>query len=158
VEVKTELARVRQAMQAAGAEQVDERSDTDAGQAWAQQWHSGNFTIRLGIPNARLAEALPQLEAGLSGCSLAIDAAHGLIAASLIVNSPQDADRRLAALRAIAGPLEGYVVMERGPRAWLRRIEAWGAPRSATQIMHKLKATWDPADILNPGEFPAHIR
>ncbi len=144
-------------LSAAGAGQVNKLPDWDAGQAWSQVTAPGNFTVRIGLPAAQLAQALSQLDAPLSGCPLAIDAAHGLIVASLPVNGPLEAGEWLSRLRAVAVPLGGYAVMERGRRLWLRQIDAWGAPRSAAQIMQILKSIWDPSGILNPGEFPARI-
>ncbi len=156
-DVHAELDRLRRMLAAAGAGQVNELPDWDAGQAWSQVSAPGNFIVRIGLPAAQLAQALSQLDVLLSGCPLAIDAAHGLIVASLPVNGPLDAGEWLSRLRAVAVPLGGYAVMERGPRLWLGQIDAWGAPRSAAQIMQKLKSIWDPSGILNPGEFPARI-
>jgi len=156
-DVQAELGRVRRVLAAAGAGQVNELPDWDAGQAWSQASAPGNFTVRIGLPAAQITQAISQLDAPLSGCPLAIDAAHGLIVASLPVNGPLDAGERLARLRTVSAPLGGYAVMARGPRQWLGQIDAWGPPRSAAQIMQKLKLTWDPAGIPNPGEFPAPI-
>jgi FAD/FMN-containing dehydrogenase len=48
---------------------------------------------------------------------------------------------------------QGYTIMMAGPRDWLTLIDAWGEPQESQDLMRRLKHRWDPAMILNPGEF-----
>jgi hypothetical protein len=48
---------------------------------------------------------------------------------------------------------QGYAIMMAGPRDWLTSIDAWGKLQESQDLMRRLKYRWDPAKILNPGEF-----
>jgi len=98
---------------------------------------------------------LPVAEAHLAGSALILDAANGILIATLSADNAVRASRVLAGLRSCAEIAGGYAILARAPRQWLCQMDAWGAPRPAADLMRRLKVTWDPAGILNPGEFPA---
>jgi len=63
------------------------------------------------------------------------------------------AQELLRTLNTAAASLDGYAVMMAGPRAWLSSGDAWGAARPSGDLMRRLKSRWDPAGVLNRGEF-----
>jgi glycolate oxidase FAD binding subunit len=58
--------------------------------------------------------------------------------------------RDLPRLVAVGG---GYVVIEAAPTAVKERLDVWGPPPSAFNLLKALKAKFDPAGVLNPGRF-----
>jgi glycolate oxidase FAD binding subunit len=56
-------------------------------------------------------------------------------------------------MRAWAGLRQGYVVVQRLPLSLKATIDVWGPTRSDFTIMRKLKAQFDPLNLLNPGAF-----
>jgi glycolate oxidase FAD binding subunit len=56
-------------------------------------------------------------------------------------------------LFAAAQRLGGHAVIEFCPTELKRRINVWGAPRGDFALMQKLKQTFDPQNILNPGRY-----
>ena len=73
-----------------------------------------------------------------------------------MIASPPSADRAaewLAALRQPALALNGYAVIMQAPDGWREQLAIWGYKPDALDLMKKLKASWDPAGILNPHGF-----
>ncbi len=60
-------------------------------------------------------------------------------------------------LRILAKRLEGYVVIEDIDPGLKERVDVWGHVGGALPIMKRLKETFDPNDILNPGRFVGGI-
>ena len=154
-DVKAELGYVRRTLIDVGAQQVQETETVDADTSWEEILDGGTSAVRMGVPPNRLAETLPVAEAHLAGSALILDAANGILIATLSADNAEQASRVLAGLRSCAEIAGGYAILARAPRQWLRQMDAWGAPRPAADLMRRLKVTWDPAGILNPGEFPA---
>ncbi len=59
--------------------------------------------------------------------------------------------QRLAALRQPALAVRGYAALVQPPLD--SRLDRWGYRPDGLDIMRRIKAAWDPAQILNPGEF-----
>jgi D-lactate dehydrogenase (cytochrome) len=161
VEVQAELANIRTALREGGATTVNESDAHTATEAWTRQVAENMATARIGLPAGRLLDLALASKLPQGNPPLVIDVAAGLLAVPLPASHPQVAGQVLAGLRFTAEGLGGYAVLHCGPRAWLARpagaetFDAWGTPRPATALMQKMKSTWDPAGILNPGEFPA---
>jgi FAD/FMN-containing dehydrogenase len=58
---------------------------------------------------------------------------------------------RVAALRQPALAVRGYAAFVQPPLD--SRLARWGYRPDGLAIMRRIKAAWDPAQILNPGEF-----
>ena len=56
-------------------------------------------------------------------------------------------------LRGWAGARQGYLVVQRLPAALTGMLDVWGPTRNDFPIMDKLKAHFDPQNLLNPGTF-----
>lgn len=63
------------------------------------------------------------------------------------------ADTLLSSLRETAARLQASVIVERCPTELKRSIDVFGEPPAAFALMRRLKAEFDPADILSPGRF-----
>jgi hypothetical protein len=159
--VQAELTIIRTALREGGAASVDESDAHTATEAWTRQVAENLGTARVGLPASRMLDLVLASKLPQGDLPLVIDVAAGLLAVPLPASHPQVAGQVLAGLRSTAEGLGGYAVLHCGPRAWLahraraENFDAWGSPRPAAALMGKLKSTWDPAGILNPGEFPA---
>ena len=60
-------------------------------------------------------------------------------------------------LRILAKRLEGYVVIEDIDPSLKARVDVWGHVGGALPLMKRLKETFDPNGILNPGRFVGGI-
>ena len=56
-------------------------------------------------------------------------------------------------LRGWAVAAGGSLVVEQAPTTLKRRIDVWGAPPSGFALMRRLKQTYDPLGLLNPGRY-----
>jgi glycolate oxidase FAD binding subunit len=59
-------------------------------------------------------------------------------------------------LRALAAVNGGHAVVVDGPVEM--RAEPWGRPPAGVEIMRRLERAFDPAGILNPGQFVGAAR
>lgn len=59
----------------------------------------------------------------------------------------------IAALRAAAEQLGGFLIVEKAPAAIKTPDLVWGAPHSDFALMKKLKASFDAANVCVPGRF-----
>jgi glycolate oxidase FAD binding subunit len=60
-------------------------------------------------------------------------------------------------LRILAKKLEGYVVIEDIDPSLKERVDVWGHVGNSLPLMKRLKETFDPNGILNPGRFVGGI-
>ncbi len=82
-----------------------------------------------------------------------VDIANGLTYAIVLFRNVDDAQAWVAALRQPALALGGYAMVMQMPEEYRGTLDRWGYRPDALDLMQKLKAKWDPAGILNPGEF-----
>lgn len=59
----------------------------------------------------------------------------------------------LEELRRGAEKAEGSLVLQAAPAALKARLDAWGKPGDAFEVMRRLKADFDPRGLCNPGRF-----
>jgi glycolate oxidase FAD binding subunit len=63
------------------------------------------------------------------------------------------ADRLVTNTRKAAASLGGALVVERYPNGFNAERDVWGPAGDFLEAMRRLKAAWDPKDILAPGTF-----
>ncbi len=98
----------------------------------------------------RFAEQASQL-----GVAVQAHAGNGVVVGHLPEETvrPEDAERILRPLRKQAEAGSGrLIVLQCDPR-WKRRLPVWGPPSPSWTLMRKLKQTFDPYNVLNPGVF-----
>ncbi len=59
----------------------------------------------------------------------------------------------LAEVRAGLVTHGGYAVVEEAPAALVTHLDLWGPPPEGVALMRALRASWDPAGVLNPGRY-----
>ncbi|MEW6355809.1 MAG: FAD-binding oxidoreductase [Planctomycetota bacterium] len=62
-------------------------------------------------------------------------------------------DRAVTRLRREAEDAGGHIVVESAPREVKEKADPWGKAGSAEAIMRRLRETFDPNGIMNPGRF-----
>jgi len=113
----------------------------------------GQSLARVGVPPSKLSAYWQQLApARQTAAAWCFDVGNHL----LYGRYPGDAAQTAAWLNAVRAPalaLGGYAaVMD---TVWPVDLDRWGYTPSALDQMRKLKAAWDPAHVLNPGDFIA---
>ncbi|MFQ5762625.1 MAG: FAD-binding oxidoreductase [Candidatus Bathyarchaeia archaeon] len=63
----------------------------------------------------------------------------------------------LTEMRQVASEFEGSLVVEAAPRSVMRRLDAWGVNGPTVEIMRRIKAQFDPGNLMNPGRFVGGI-
>jgi glycolate oxidase FAD binding subunit len=118
----------------------------------------GSLLLRAGAPSGALSPLAGLLEriaarAGWRPAQLGV-AGVGLVYsrwATAGAELPAVAEA-LAAARTGVAALGGYLVVEEAPPA-LAALDRWGPPPAGLGLMRSLRASWDPAGILNPGRY-----
>jgi glycolate oxidase FAD binding subunit len=80
-------------------------------------------------------------------------AGNGIVLGHLTDVTEQRAAELLKALRGLAKPHHGAVVVMDCPPAWKRTLDVWGPPRSDVALMREVKNKLDPRNLFNPGRF-----
>ncbi len=116
-----------------------------------------SLLLRAGVPSSAFSPLAELLErtatrAGWPAAQLGI-AGVGIVYSrwSVAGVTPSAVAEALAAVRTEVIQLGGYVVVEEAPPELAGAIDIWGPPPEGSELMGALRATWDPAGILNPG-------
>jgi glycolate oxidase subunit GlcD len=155
-DVQAELDQVRQVLRTAAVPapvEVDQVSGTDI---WARLLENSSgraLQVRVGVPARDLASYIKTQSAALNDTAFIADIGSGLVYAVSEHREPTAAQHWLDSLRRPALALGGYAVAIDMPGTWQDTIDRWGYQPAALDLMHNLKARWDPGDILNPGAF-----
>jgi glycolate dehydrogenase FAD-binding subunit len=115
--------------------------------------------VRAALAPGAVAGWLAALQSAAVANTLALrwraHAGHGAVRARL-VGQPDALVASAQALRTAAEGARGALVVEEYAPALAGRIDPWGAP-SALDLMRRVKAQFDPHNILNPGRFVGGI-
>jgi glycolate oxidase FAD binding subunit len=117
----------------------------------------GSLLLRMAIPAAEITPVASRAERigfrhGWRPAQIAV-AGPGLVFSrwGAAGAEPAALAAALAELRDELAPLGGYVVVEEAPPT--AGLDRWGPPPEGAAIMRALRASWDPAGILNPGRY-----
>lgn len=157
-DLSAELQTVRRLLHDCGAESITEDNKTTATSLWAQALNSSGNVLRTGLAPGKLPDFLSMMQPDILGDRFTVDIANGQVYCTPKAGGADLVNSHLSKLRAAAYPQDGHAVLFSGPRRWLNQIDAWGKPRDSYPLMYQLKKCWDPAPILNAGEFPTHIQ
>lgn len=97
------------------------------------------------------------------GCAMIAHFGNGVMTFVFFQDEPFERDR-LEVLAAIIEELAvrttaygGSLVIDNAPPALKERLDVWGPPRGDWALMKRLKETFDPTRVLNPGRFVGGI-
>jgi D-lactate dehydrogenase (cytochrome) len=159
-DVIAETAALDAALRSARAPSLVEVAQPAAAALWASfvaRRGQNSLLLRVGVPAGQLQDYWRQIAGGAEargiwcfdpGNSLAY-ATHGA------GNDPAAAAAWVERMRAPALTLGGYAVVMQTPPGLSTQIDRWGYRPDALALMQALKAQWDPAGILNPGDSVA---
>jgi glycolate oxidase FAD binding subunit len=153
--------RAQQAILAAQAARAHARVETLGPGFWTTYdrmlARTGTTALRVSVVTPRLAAALTEARAALSGASNVTAtscAPLGLLRLAVGPGEPVVLAGAIGRLRAFVAADGGSVVVERGPAALRASVDPWGpVPAPALALMHGLKQEFDPRRTLNPGRF-----
>ena len=156
-DVETEFERVRAVLKANGAPSPTQVETPTATGLWIDLLgsHADNMQLRIGIPPKDLARYVQTQMTGLESGGFLADIASGLAYATTTAQEIEASRVWVDALRRPALEHGGYAVVTHVPAALRAGLERWGYQPQTLDLMRALKARWDPAGILNPGEFVA---
>jgi hypothetical protein len=169
-DVAAEWAEIAAALQAAGAPQpseIDAAERRSAASLWAEfvaAVPADGLLVRVGAAPGRLLDYWRHLSIQARtqaswcfdvGSHLAYAAYAAPDATSGAVDGAVAAAAWLRQIRLPAEAMDGYAVVIQSPPAWRNQLDRRGRRPDTLDLAAALKARWDPAHILNPGEFVA---
>jgi len=157
-DVNAELDQVKQTLRAAGAPapiEVEAPTGTDLWTALLGYSSVQSLQMRVGVAPKDLAAYVRAQAAPLESGAFLADVASGLVYAVATMEEVARARAWVDALRKPALSAGGYAVVINAPESLRGALDVWGYQPQTLELMRALKARWDPAGILNPGEFVA---
>ncbi|HKX18210.1 MAG TPA: FAD-binding oxidoreductase [bacterium] len=123
--------------------------------------HPGGVVFRAGTPITRWLDIAAAAEQAAGTPPVMV--AHAGVGLTYVAASAADAPALADALgraaepapaaNAAAGGLGGYLVVEAAPAALKSSLPVWGAAPSAVDLMRRLRAQYDPKEIMVPGRL-----
>jgi glycolate oxidase FAD binding subunit len=117
------------------------------------------FCLRTGVPTHALSELIQSALKSCERWQVVANAGTGIARFQQVIDS-DDREMALKAWRALqqtVAKFGGHVVVERCPTEWKAGLDVWGPPREDYWLMKRIKASFDPDNIFNPGRFVAGI-
>ncbi len=151
-DVETELGRVREVLGDSSSVNEVGRSATDL---WCELLADTDqmLQVRAGVPPKDVASYVLAQSATLGAGAFLADIANGLVYTAVPTDHVPDARAWIDGLRRPALEAGGYAVVINAPASRRAGLDLWGYRPESLDLMRALKARWDPAGILNPGEF-----
>jgi D-lactate dehydrogenase (cytochrome) len=169
-DVAAEWQEISVALQAIGAlspVEIDETERNSAASLWAEFVAAApmdGLLVRVGAAPGRLLDYWRHLSVQARtqaswcfdvGSHLAYAAYAAPDATSDAVDDAVAAAAWLRQVRLPAEAMDGYAVVMQAPPVWRNQLDRRGRRPDTLNLAAALKARWDPAHILNPGEFVA---
>ncbi len=158
-DVHAELDEVRSSLRSADAPPPIELQSRSATDIWSGMLRNaaskGILQLHIGLPAKDVPAYAHAHAAILNASDFLLDIANGMIYAahSTYREDLQTTSAWIEQLRRPALALDGYTVVTNMPESLRGTIDEWGYKPETLDIMHALKAQWDPQSILNGGEF-----
>jgi glycolate oxidase subunit GlcD len=157
-DVQAELAQVRQALASVDAPKPIEVDTLHASDIWMGILGPGQaagttLKVRVGLPVRDLPAYVQDQAALLNQGAFIADIANGYVYATMNTSDIEKAKAWLNGLRVPALQREGYTVVIGMPDSMQSQLDRWGYQPAGLDLMHRIKAQWDPYGIMNPGEF-----
>jgi len=119
----------------------------------------GRPVLKVATLVTRVADTVAEIERAVAvtpgaGAMIAGSCALGLLRVGLTGLGTAAAVTVIERLRRAVGAVGGSVVVEAGTRELRERLDPWGpVPSGAFALMQRLRDTFDPVHVLNPGRF-----
>jgi D-lactate dehydrogenase (cytochrome) len=152
-DVDEELSILRNKLEQYGPAEILENDLSAAHQVWAARLAEFGFVSRAAVPASKLLQFVYEYDDGFLTGEWLIDVANGVVWFGREQNDADFVQSDLEKARLTTAALDGYAVLAAGERRWFQELDAWGSRPPAFGLMRALKLQWDPADILNRGEF-----
>jgi glycolate oxidase FAD binding subunit len=137
--------------------------DADEAALWAEHdalRTAGDVRAKAAFAPAALEGASGALRAvadALRGGAVVLHPALGVAFVSGTLERPEAVERAVASARAVLRPAGGSLVVTAAPAALRARVDVWGEPPPALELMRRLKHELDPDRRLAPGRFVGGI-
>lgn len=119
--------------------------EVTAGHSWPDQ-PAGECVVRIRVTPVDVSSVV----ASLAGHSFV--AAHG-VGEVVVAVDPSE----IEGLRERAEARGGAVVIEHAPEAVYGEIDPWGTPPDTVDLQRRIKAAFDPLNVLVPGRLPGNL-
>lgn len=154
-DVDAELELVRRELLKNGAPapiEVDAPTGVDL---WQEFMRAGrdDLVVRVAVAPKDVIEYVHEQAAQLENTRFLVDLPSGFVYALAGRVQPSGAAAWLVKLRRAAISRGGYAIAMNVPDEYAPDLDRWGYRPEAMELMQRLKARWDPMDILNPGAF-----
>jgi glycolate oxidase FAD binding subunit len=164
-----ESVRLLQANGAAGLERLEADASTYLlGQLTDLGWDSDaapRLSLRVSLPPSAVADVLtwPDIDAPGEPPGIFADPGYGEV--RLLwwdgPDSPTPEDRAalaiIARVREMANGRGGSAVVERCPLPVKQQVDVWGESAELRDLMRRIKESFDPSGVLNPGRFMGRL-
>jgi D-lactate dehydrogenase (cytochrome) len=152
-DVQAELAEVRAALAYENLRAIewpgqDEAGSSSGSDLWADWLRRQAAVARVGVAPKELDRLMVEVSPLAEDAAYMVDFATGMLYLGQL--------RHLEAVRGVASGLGGYAIalprpIEQAPE--LDGVDPWGYSPDGLDLMHGLKARWDPRNTLNAGAF-----
>jgi len=151
LDVEAELEMARRELEGSGAMGIVETETTSAASCWERVLAAGEVVVRSAVQPGKFLQMVSSLAPWPEDCPSLLDLRAGSLTLSF-----QDAEQALGIMDRIgtvAESMGGYVCPVAGRRSLLLNGKVWRYRSDSIDLMRALKIRWDPANILNRGEF-----
>jgi len=152
-DVDAELDEVRALVRDARVSETSSPTGTEMWRDLLGNTLADTLIVRAGVAPKDVARFVTAQTSALEHGTYLVDIANGLTYAIASFRNIDDAQAWVTSLRQPALALDGYAMVMQMPEEYRGTLDRWGYRPDALDVMQKLKARWDPAGILNPGEF-----
>jgi glycolate oxidase FAD binding subunit len=88
---------------------------------------------------------------------MAASVTHGILRGVFRAEAEEAIAYSLKAARDALTALGGFLVVLDAPAPVREQVDVWGPPADGLPVMRRLKASFDPRGVLNPGRFVGGI-
>lgn len=149
-DVQAEIDQVRQFLRTVGGPAPIDVASSSGTDMWTDflQEAQEMLCVRIGVAPKDLPAYINDQAEILHIGTFFADISSGLIYAATTLEGVSVASAWLEQLRQAALALDGYAVVMHMPGQWQDALDQWGYQPQAIDIMRRLKARWDPNNIL----------
>jgi glycolate oxidase FAD binding subunit len=122
-----------------------------------RQWEADEIGLQITFPISALTEVLEAIEALERRYGVVTNvrgrAGSGILRLGITIDDNATAIAIIDGITAMATELRGAAVVVQAPLGVKREIDVWGPKPDAWPLMERVKAQFDPQNVMNPGRF-----